>query len=139
MAIGEVIAALTLPGVEQSARYARWFARDVLREGHPSLDDVQTCVNEAFTNAVEHTASGQGGKVTVMFSADGGEIVAEVVDDGAAGERPVMRDDPLAEDGRGLRIIDGLALAWGVRTDGPRTAVWMRFPGPPPRSVLDPG
>ena len=136
MAISEVIAALTLPGVEQSARYARMFARDVLGEGHPSLDDVRTCVNEAFVNGVEHTASGRGGRVTVLFSVDGEDVVAEVTDDGASGERPVMRDDPLAEDGRGLRIIDALALAWGVRTDGQRTTVWMRFAGPPPlRSV----
>jgi anti-sigma regulatory factor (Ser/Thr protein kinase) len=132
MAISEVIAALTLPGAEQAARHVRVFARDVLGEGHPSLGDVQTCVNEAFTNAVEHTASGCGGRVTVMFSVLGADIVAEVVDDGALGARPVMRDDPLAEDGRGLRIIDGLTLEWSVRADGERTTVWMRFPGPPP-------
>ncbi|WP_165959144.1 ATP-binding protein [Actinomadura sp. KC345] len=135
MAISEVIAALTLPGVERSARHARVFARDVLGEGHPSLPDVQTCVNEAFTNAVEHTASGRGGTVTVMLSLDGGDVVAEVADDGALGERPLMRDDPLAEDGRGLRIIDALTLAWGTRADGHRTTVWMRFPGPPPLRV----
>ncbi|MCP9984313.1 ATP-binding protein [Actinomadura madurae] len=132
MAISEVIAALTLPGAERAARHVRGFARDVLGEGHPSLGDVQTCVNEAFTNAVEHTASGCGGRVTVMFSTFGADIVAEVVDDGALGARPVMRDDPLAVDGRGLRIIDALTLEWSVRADGERTAVWMRFPGPPP-------
>ncbi|TDC74477.1 ATP-binding protein [Actinomadura sp. 7K507] len=135
MAISEVIAALTLPGAEQSARHARVFARDVLGEGHPSLPDVQTCVNEAFTNAVEHTASGRDGRITVLFSLDGEDIVAEVADDGASGVRPVMRDDPLAEDGRGLRIIDALALVWGIRADGHRTTVWMRFPGPPPLRV----
>lgn len=67
-----------------------------------------------------------------MFSTFGADIVAEVVDDGALGARPVMRDDPLAVDGRGLRIIDALTLEWSVRADGERTAVWMRFPGPPP-------
>ncbi|MFD0688499.1 ATP-binding protein [Actinomadura fibrosa] len=132
MAISEVIAVLTLPGVEQSAAHVRVFVRDVLGEDHPSLDDVQTCVNEAFTNGIEHTASGRGGKVTVLFSTVDGEIVAEVTDDGACGARPVMRDDPLAENGRGLRIIDALTRAWGIRVDGGRTTVWMRFPGPPP-------
>ncbi len=135
MAISEVIAALTLPGVERSAKHVRLFARDVLGEGHPSLGDVQTCVNEAFTNAVEHTASGRRGRVTVLFSVMDGDVVAEVADDGAGGTRPVMRDDPLAEDGRGLRIIDALSLEWGVRPDGDRTVVWMRFPGPPPRRL----
>ncbi|WP_433468716.1 ATP-binding protein [Spirillospora sp. CA-128828] len=134
MAISEVIAALTLPGVEQAAKFARVFVRDVLGDGHPSLADAQTCVNEAFTNAVEHTASGRRrrGRVTVVFTVLGGDVVAEVTDDGALGALPVLRDDPLAEDGRGLRIIDALALEWGVRQDGERTTVWMRFPGPPP-------
>lgn len=132
MAISEAIASLTLPGVERSAKYARVFVRDVLGERHPSLDDVQTCVTEAFTNAIEHTASGKGGQVTVAVTADASDILVEVVDDGAGGAGPVMRDDPLAEDGRGLRIIDALALAWEVRASGDGTSVWMRFPGPPP-------
>lgn len=133
MAISEIIAALTLPGTERSARRARAFARDVLGEGHPSLPDVELCVNEAVANGVEHTRSGRGGRVTVMFSRAGDDIMVEVVDDGADGTRPELNDDPLAEHGRGLQIIDAIALEWGVRADGARTAVWMRFPGPPPQ------
>lgn len=132
MAISEIIAALMLPGTERSVRHARAFARDVLGEGHPSLPDVETCVNEAVANGVEHTESGRGGRVTVMFSLVGDDVVVEVIDDGAHGARPVMCDDPLAESGRGLQIIDAMTRDWGVRADGARTAVWMRFPGPPP-------
>ncbi|MDL4770908.1 MULTISPECIES: ATP-binding protein [Thermomonosporaceae] len=132
MASSEVIASLTLPGVERSAAQVRMFARDALGAGHPSLDDVQTCVNEAFTNGIEHTASGRGGKVTVTFATAGGDVLAEVTDDGAGGARPCPRDDPMSEDGRGLRIIEALTLGWGIRPDGQRTTVWMRFPGPPP-------
>ncbi|MFG2000217.1 ATP-binding protein [Spirillospora sp. NPDC048911] len=124
-----VIATLTLPGLERSARHVRSFARNALGERHPALDDVQTCVNEAFTNGIEHTESGRGGKVTVTFAAERGELVAEVTDDGAGGHRPHLRDEPLAENGRGMRIIDALALGWGLRADGDRTTVWMRFPG----------
>ncbi|GAA2408457.1 hypothetical protein GCM10010191_16250 [Actinomadura vinacea] len=120
---------ITLPGLESSAGRVRGFVRDVLGAGHPLLDDVRTCVNEAFTNAVEHTASGRGGRVRVSVVDGGGVVVAEVVDDGAGGERPRLRDDPLAEDGRGMRIIDALALDWGVRADGDRSVVWMRFIG----------
>lgn len=132
MAISEIIAALTLPGTEQSARDARAFTRDVLGEGHPSLPDVELCVDEAVTNGIEHTASGRGGRLTVLFSLADDDVVAEVVDDGAGGARPHIVEDPLAEHGRGLQIIEGLTLDWGVRADGERTAVWMRFPGPPP-------
>lgn len=126
----EVIASLTLPGVERSVSYARRFARDTFGAGHPSLSDIETCVSEAFTNGVTHTASGRGGKVTVAFVAVAGEVVTEVTDDGAGGARPHLRHDPLGEHGRGMRIIDFLSLGWGVRPDGDRTTIWMRFPGP---------
>lgn len=130
--VGEpaILGSITLPGVTRSVAGARRFARDVLGPDHPSLYEVQTCVSEAFTNGVLHTASGRGGKVTVTFGAGGDVLVAEVTDDGAGGARPQVRDDPLAVHGRGLRIIDALTLAWGVRPDGDRTTVWMRFPGP---------
>ncbi|MBW8481145.1 ATP-binding protein [Actinomadura parmotrematis] len=124
---------MTLPGAGQAAGHVRRFVRDML-DGTPALDDVQICVNEAFANAVEHTASGRGGKVTVLLAVDGGRLVAEVTDDGAGGARPAVRKEPLGEDGRGLRMIDALALGWGVRADGDRTTVWMRFPAGPPVS-----
>jgi hypothetical protein len=58
-------------------------------------------------------------------------IVAEVTDDGAGGARPYVHDDDAdGLRGRGMRIIDALALGWGLRPDGDRTTVWMRFPGP---------
>ncbi|XVQ13911.1 GNAT family N-acetyltransferase [Spirillospora sp. CA-255316] len=120
---------VTLPGLECAAALARAFVKDVLGPGHPALDDVRTCVNEAFANAVEHTASGRGGQVEVSVVDEGGRVRAEVADDGAGGERPRLCDDPLAENGRGMRIIDALALDWGVRTDGDRSVVWMSFIG----------
>lgn len=126
----EVIAVLTLPGSERSVAYARRFARDTFGTEHPSLGDIETCVSEAFTNGVAHTASGRGGKVTVAFLAVADEIVTEVTDDGAGGARPHVRHDPTGVHGRGLRIIDFLTLAWGIRPDGERTTVWMCFPGP---------
>jgi anti-sigma regulatory factor (Ser/Thr protein kinase) len=126
----EVIATITLPGVERSASYARRFATDTFGPDHPSLDDIRTCVSEAFTNGVLHTASGRGGKVTVMFATVGDLIVAEVTDDGAGGARPHQCDDPLGVHGRGLQIIDVLTVDWGIRPDGDRTTVWMHFPGP---------
>ncbi|HEX6469208.1 MAG TPA: ATP-binding protein [Streptosporangiaceae bacterium] len=132
-----VIGAITLPGAELSVACARRFVRDLLGAGHPSLDDVELCVSEAVTNSVQHTASGRGGKVTVRLRAEADSIVTEVTDDGAGGARPHLRADPAGLGGRGMRIIEAVTLAWGLRPDGDRTTVWMRFPGPipsPPRS-----
>lgn len=130
-----VIGSITLPGQERSVAQSRRFARDLLGPDHPSLGDIQTCVTEAFANGVLHTVSGRGGKVTVMLLASAGGLVAEVTDDGAGGARPKLCDASadLAMDGRGLQIINGLSQEWGVRPDGDRTTVWMRFPGPPRR------
>ncbi|MCW2919764.1 MAG: putative anti-sigma regulatory factor, serine/threonine protein kinase [Actinomycetia bacterium] len=127
---GEVIATITLPGVERSALYTRRFAADTFGPDHPSLDDIRTCVSEAFTNGVLHTASGGGGKVTVTFATVGDLIVAEVTDDGAGGARPHLCDDPMGVHGRGLQIIDALTVDWGIRPDADRTTVWMHFTGP---------
>lgn len=127
-----VIGVITLPGAERSVASARRFGRDLLGSRHPSLHDVQTCVSEAVTNGILHTDSGRGGKVTVTSGALAGVLVAEVTDEGAGGARPYVRDDPSGVHGRGMRIIEALTLGWGVRPDGDRTTIWMRFPGPVP-------
>lgn len=127
-----VLGAITLPGAACSVACARRFTRETLGPDHPSLDDVEMCVSEAFTNGVLHTDSGRGGKITVVFTVMAGLVVAEVTDDGAGGALPRLCNDPMGVHGRGLRIINALALEWGVRPDGGRTTVWMRFPGPIP-------
>ncbi|MFI0349550.1 ATP-binding protein [Actinomadura sp. 9N407] len=119
-----VVAALTLPGTERSAVRVRAFVRDVLGAGHPALDDVRACVNEAFTNGVEHTSSE---RISVVFVEVGDETLVEVADDGAAGSRPRLCEESLGEGGRGMRIIDALAREWGVRSEEGRAIVWMRF------------
>jgi hypothetical protein len=70
--------------------------------------------------------------VTVRLRAEADAIVTEVTDDGASGARPYLRADPAGLGGRGMRIIAALTMAWGLRSDGDRTTVWMRVPGPVP-------
>ncbi|MBO2452816.1 ATP-binding protein [Actinomadura barringtoniae] len=122
-----VIASLTLPGHERSAAHIGRFVRDTLGADHPAVDDVNTCVNEAFTNGVAHTASGRGGKITVTLAAAPGVLLAEVTDDGANGDRPHLRR-PGVESGRGMHLINALTGGWGLHADGDRTTIWMRFP-----------
>jgi anti-sigma regulatory factor (Ser/Thr protein kinase) len=124
-----VIASNSFAGTERSAAAVRRFARETVGDAHPSLDDIQMCVNEAFTNGIEHTASGRGGQVIVAFVAEGDGVLVEVTDEGAGGERPRLESEFLGESGRGMWIIDALAREWGVREDGERTTVWMSFPG----------
>lgn len=129
-----LIATVTLPGVEQSVRYARRFLVDMLVPGHLApgdevLYDMELVVDEVVGNCIRHTESGNGGKVTIALLKGRGVIRPEVTDDGASGERPHLTADPDGESGRGLHIVNALTACWGYRESGVRTTVWAEFPG----------
>ncbi|NVI92457.1 hypothetical protein [Actinomadura sp. BRA 177] len=75
----ELLAVLTLPGVERSVRQARLFLRDILVPAHLSpgdelLDDMVLVVDEFAGNGIRHTASGQGGKIHIALWAGRGVL-----------------------------------------------------------------
>ncbi|MFI0370991.1 ATP-binding protein [Actinomadura sp. 1N219] len=113
--------------MRRSVAYARRFLRDMVPQAHPLLDDLVTVGSETVCNAITHTDSGDGGRVTVTLLAGRGAYRLEVSDDGAGGRRPHLKAETLAEGGRGLRVVEALAESWGFRTDGPRTVVWAEF------------
>lgn len=117
---------VTLPGTARAVDAARRFVRDILGAGHLAYEDAVLSVSELFTNAIEHTLSGVGGWVTVGVLAGPGVICLHVTNDGNAG-KPCVRDDPDAEDGRGLLIVDTLASRWGVTEQDDATTVWAEF------------
>ncbi|RFU40017.1 ATP-binding protein [Actinomadura logoneensis] len=128
-----VLASLTLPGHPRSVRYARAFIRDTLVPAHvldggDVLDDLTLIVDEFAGNAIRHTASGRGGKLTIALLRGADLVRVEVTDDGADGKRPRLRPAPEGESGRGLHIVQALTAAWGHRADGPRTIVWADVP-----------
>jgi anti-sigma regulatory factor (Ser/Thr protein kinase) len=106
---------------------ARGFVRDALagRVDRPTLDDAVLVGSELFTNALLHGA----GEVVVHVELSPAEVDIEVVDGG--GERPVLRPAPVPATsltGRGLRIVETLASAWGDGRDAMGgTRVWARL------------
>ena len=52
-----------------------------------------------------------------------------VADDGAGGEVPHVRDEPFAENGRGIVIVTALAAEWGVEAEHDGTTTWFRLRG----------
>ncbi|MFF5259977.1 ATP-binding protein [Actinomadura viridis] len=122
-----LIGVATFPGAGRSVAHARRFVREVLGP-EPVADTVELCVSELVTNAVRHSASGDGGQVTVAVIADGDVIRGEVTDDGAAGSTPHVRDEPCAEGGRGMMIVDALSTRWGVTSAPPGATVWFECP-----------
>ncbi len=56
-----------------------------------------------------------------------GSLRVEVIDEGSARNVPVVRDDMLATDGRGLFLVQSLADEWGYLRDSDGTTVWFRL------------
>ncbi|MBO2464638.1 ATP-binding protein [Actinomadura violacea] len=121
----------SLPGVARSAPEARAFVRRVAPYiDAEALADIALCVDELVANACEHTASGLGGRVTVIVSAAEGMLRVTVLDDGGTAGAPCVRADPCDEDGRGLWLVDALSTAWGSHSALGGTAVWAEFRAP---------
>ncbi|MFC4561548.1 ATP-binding protein [Nocardiopsis mangrovi] len=107
------------PGWRDQIRRARTWTDNILA-AHSEFeipDDAVAStvllVSEAATNAVCHTASGRGGMFTVRMTVDRGRIRVDVEDEGKAESIPFLRPaTPMAERGRGIRLIDMLADTW---------------------------
>ena len=123
-----VLGAITVPGELRSMTYLRRFLRETAPSGHYDPDDVVLVGSELGGNAVAHTRTGKGGKLTVTLSRTNELLLLEVTDDGAGGARPYLKPESGGESGRGMRVVDALALRWGYRPDGDRTTVWAEFP-----------
>jgi anti-sigma regulatory factor (Ser/Thr protein kinase) len=119
---------ITLAGAERSVACARRFVREVLGPGHPVLADVELAVSELATNAIKHSPSGDGGKLTIGMAAAGRTVRVEVTNEGTPTVRPRVRRDATADDGRGLLIVETISRAWGVTANGETTTVWAEFP-----------
>lgn len=123
-----VLGTATVPGCEQSVPEARAFVDGILGPGHPRADVAKLLVSELVTNAVQHTRSRRpGGSVTLVVIELAGSLRVEVSDEGSPGSVPVVRDDTLATDGRGLFLVQSLADEWGYLQDLGGTTVWFRL------------
>lgn len=94
-------------------------------------DDVLVVAAEFATNAVKHTGSGRGGYFTVQVSWHRTAVLVAVADEGAAtGPSLAATRDPLAESGRGLQVVRGLATRYGVTGDRDGRVVWAELSWP---------
>ncbi len=107
-------AALVLPSQPASAAVARRFVATQCSEWKLSYESAQLVVSELVTNAVRHA----GGELVVSLRRQGNHVVVGVRDDSP--EQPQLRHAAdYATSGRGLAIVDALALQWYVCPHGP--------------------
>jgi anti-sigma regulatory factor (Ser/Thr protein kinase) len=127
------LAQLWFPGQASAVGQARRFVTSVVGEDFPALDDLLVLVSEVAANAVKHTASGDGGAFEVAVWVNEGAVRVEVGDQGGASE-PRLADDGASADaltgGRGLRIVDALAVNWGHAGDELGRVVWFEMECP---------
>jgi anti-sigma regulatory factor (Ser/Thr protein kinase) len=89
-----VLAADWFPGEGAAVGLAREFVAGVLGRDWPGLDDVLLLVSEIASNAVRHTASGDGGGwFDVMVSMTGHTARVEISDRGSSSEPRISDDD----------------------------------------------
>jgi anti-sigma regulatory factor (Ser/Thr protein kinase) len=104
-----------LPGEErQLGVLRRWLAS--LLPDCPARDDVLVIATELAANAIQHTASGRGSWFAAELTWHEPVVQIAVADCGGPGQ-PQVIDDPAAERGRGLRLVQGLSMRTGYLGD----------------------
>ncbi|GAA1277315.1 hypothetical protein GCM10009677_34130 [Sphaerisporangium rubeum] len=104
---------------------SRAVVRKKLTDSHPALDTATLLVSEIVTNAIIHSDTKNGGKITLSL-ADCHDFIHIEVTEAGGDEYPHIRDDEWSEGGRGLRIVQTLATRWGVRQDPTGRTVWLQ-------------
>ncbi|MEV0192603.1 ATP-binding protein [Kitasatospora purpeofusca] len=106
---------------------ARWLVVAIVRQwGVPLSDDVfhdlELCASEVIANALLHT----GDRCLVTVLRRPGRLRVEVADRCPA----LPRRERGAEEtgGRGLLLVEALAVAWGWYPNGYGKVVWFEFP-----------
>ena len=114
---------LALPLNTESVPVARRFVRDLMIDSDTvaDLDIASLLVTEIVTNAVLHAMAPMTLGVEVRA-----DVVRIEVRDGSQLPPRVHAFSPSAATGRGLRLLESLAVRWGVRPEaGGGKAVWF--------------
>ena len=106
---------------------ARRFVASAIQGGGPARDVSRLLVSEAATNAVLHSATGDGGSFSVAYLISDHLLRVEV-HDGGGPSGPHRRVHHLESmTGRGLELFDALSDRWGVDGSPDGWTVWFEL------------
>ncbi|MGI8333501.1 ATP-binding protein [Actinomadura scrupuli] len=98
--------------------------------------DVLLMLTELITNAMVHGAAGQPGLAIELLLYTDDKVIHVAVTDPGLGGTPELREDLLADGGRGLRLVDALSDRWGHEAAEPAgCSVWFEVDHQYPRKV----
>lgn len=113
--------------------HVRRFVRRVLATGAMAgtglTADAVLLASELAANAIQHTASGQGGTFAVTICPSPPAIRICVTDGGAQAGPSVATPGSLSDSGRGLGIVAALASQWGHHAGPGGRTVWFELGG----------
>ncbi|WP_159401207.1 ATP-binding protein [Streptomyces sp. NRRL B-24484] len=108
------------------------FVRQAVAEWRPqadamAVDAIVLAGAELLANAADHA----GGPTALELSFDPGTSLLRIAVTDTSPARPRLRAvRPEEPHGRGMRIIDHLATAWGCHANGAGKTVWADLPLP---------
>jgi hypothetical protein len=92
---------------------------------HTVVDEAQLCVSELVANVINHVGSST--PATLAVSMRGTRLRIEVYDPDTR-SLPTLTDTGCdAEAGRGMALIEAIAVRWGVELHADRKATWCEL------------
>ncbi|MGW2861590.1 ATP-binding protein [Streptomyces sp. NPDC001205] len=90
------------------------------------VEAAQMCVTELVTNVITHV--GPGTPATLAVSMSDTRLRIEVCDPNTRVLPTLLAPHEMDEGGRGMRIVDAIALRWGVILQTDSKVVWCELP-----------
>jgi serine/threonine-protein kinase RsbW len=122
---------LNLPFTSQSAGEVRRALVSWLRHhGSPEsvIDDARLVATELVANAVRHADPLRNATMLVRWRQEGSELLLTVADGGGETVPALRLVSEESESGRGLAIVEALALRWRVERTNKVHAVHVHLP-----------
>jgi anti-sigma regulatory factor (Ser/Thr protein kinase) len=127
-----LLGSLTIPGQAAHVAEARAFVSRTLGAECAEADLAILLTSELVTNSIQHSRSGRnGGTITITLIAVPDGIRGEVIDEGGATD-PMLSSSQagptvLAENGRGLQLVQMLSARWSFAHDEAGTVTWFEL------------
>ena len=122
---------ICLPARAEHGGQARDFVAATLGVDHPGTPILQLIVTELVTNSIAHSRSGRraDGTVTLTLTGHSRRIRVAVTDSGGPTLPQLREVDFCAESGRGLFLVDALAINWNCfRNPSGAVTTWAEVP-----------